>query len=95
MIPDEVRQDPILSKIFLEHKPEWVCWQTGLELRYLETTLFSMKQVMPNVVSTYDYHSMKIVLFQDEKWTDLDTQNSSILEIALPQDTVVIKRPGN
>jgi hypothetical protein len=35
IIPDEVRLDPIVGKIFVEHKPEWVCWQTGLELRYL------------------------------------------------------------
>ena len=35
IIPDDIRQDPILGKIFLENKPEWVCWQTGLELRYL------------------------------------------------------------
>jgi hypothetical protein len=50
-----------------------------------DTTLFSMKQVMPNVATTHDYHSMKIVLFQDEKWTDLDTQSSAILEVSLPQ----------
>jgi hypothetical protein len=52
-----------------------------------------MKQVMSNVATSNDYHSMKIVLYQDDKWTDLDTQSSSILEVSLPQDTVVIKRP--
>ena len=55
--------------------------------------MFSMKQVMPNVASSHDYHAMKIVLFQDEKWSELDTTSSSILEVSLPQDTVVIKRP--
>ena len=68
IIPDEAAfaQDPILGRIFVENKPEWVCWQTGLELRYLETTLFSMKQVLPKIPSAnlFDYHGMKIVLNQ-------------------------------
>ena len=68
IIPDETAfaQDPILGRIFVENKPEWVCWQTGLELRYLETTLFSMKQVLPKIPSSnlFDYHGMKIVLNQ-------------------------------
>ena len=93
IIPDEVRQDPILNKIYVENKPEWACWQTGIELRYLDAPLFSMKQVLPKVTSLFDYHTMKMMLYQDEIWTDIDTINSSILELSLPQDTVVIKRP--
>ena len=93
IIPEEVRQDPILNKIYVENKPEWVCWQTGLELRYLEAPLFSMKQVLPKVASLFDYHCMKMMLNQEDTWADIDTANSSILELSLPQDTVVIKRP--
>lgn len=74
-----------MGKIFIENKPEWVCWQTGLELQYLETTLFSMKQVLQKVASYYDYHVMKLLLFQEEAWGELDTTYSSILEISLPQ----------
>ena len=44
IIPDEIRQDAILGKIFVEHKPEWVCWQTGLELRYLVSQPFMKRQ---------------------------------------------------
>ena len=33
IIPEEIAQDPILAKIFVEQKPEWGCWKTGLELR--------------------------------------------------------------
>ena len=54
---------------------------------------YSMKQVLPKVVSLFDYHAMKMMLFQEESWLDLDTASSSILELSLPQDTVVIKRP--
>ncbi len=93
IVPDEVKQDPMLNKIYMENKPEWVCWQTGLELRYLETTLFSMKQVLTKVASMYEYHSMKMMLCQEENWVDIETASSSILELCLPQDTVVIKRP--
>ena len=100
IIPDETAfaQDPILGRIFVENKPEWVCWQTGLELRYLETTLFSMKQVLPKIPSAnlFDYHCMKIVLNQGTLddgtgagggggWTDLECHSSSILEVSLPQ----------
>ena len=93
IIPEEVRQDPMLNKIYVENKPEWVCWQTGLELRYLEAPLFSMKQVLPKVASLFDYHGMKMMLNQEDNWSDIDTATSSILELSLPQDTVVIKRP--
>ena len=48
-IPEEVAQDPILVKIFIEQRPEWICWQTGLELRYMDSTLFCMKQVNPSI----------------------------------------------
>ena len=83
----------MLNKIYVENKPEWVCWQTGLELRYLEAPLFSMKQVLPKVASLFDYHGMKMMLNQEDNWSDIDTATSSILELSLPQDTVVIKRP--
>ena len=33
IIPEEIAQDPTLAKIFVEQKPEWGCWKTGLELR--------------------------------------------------------------
>ena len=46
-----------------------------------------MKQVMANVATANDYHAMKIVLYQDEKWSELDTSSLSILEVSLPQDT--------
>ena len=62
---------------------------TGIELRYLDAPLFSMKQVLPKVKSVFEYNTMKMMLFQDDNWSDIDTINSSILELSLPQDTVV------
>lgn len=61
--------------------------------RYMDSTLFSLKQVLNRVPATYDYRSMNVVLYQEENWNEVDTKTSSILEVLLPQDTVVIKRP--
>ena len=52
-----------------------------------------IEQVLPRVPTTYDYRSMNMVLYQEENWSEVDTKGSSILEVLLPQDTIVIKRP--
>jgi serine/threonine protein kinase/GTPase SAR1 family protein len=93
IIPQEVEQDPQLGKIISENKPEWVCWQTGLELQYLDTTLFSVREVLPRSRTSFDYHHMNMMVKQEGKWTKVEQTGSAILEISLPQDTVVIKRP--
>ena len=68
----------------------------------MDSTLFSLKQVLGRTVTSattahahHDYQSMRMVLFQEESWAEVDTRQSAILEVMLPQDTVVIKRPGN
>ena len=94
IVPEEVsRGDPVLARLFVEQRPEWVCWKTGLELKYMDSTLFSLKQVLPRVPTAYDYRAMNVVLYQEENWCEIDTRGSSILEVLLPQDTIVIKRP--
>ena len=93
IIPQEVEQDVHLGRIISEHKPEWVCWQTGVELQYLDTTLFSIKEVLSRSMSTFDYHNMNMMIKQEGTWTQVEQAGSAILEISLPQDTVVIKRP--
>ena len=94
IVPEEMsRGDPVLARIFVEQRLEWVCWKTGLELKYMDSTLFSLKQVLPRVPTAYDYRAMNMVLYQEENWCEIDTRSSSILEVLLPQDTIVIKRP--
>ncbi|CAB4057710.1 unnamed protein product [Lepeophtheirus salmonis] len=93
VIPDDWYTDTLLSKIFMENKPEWTCWQSGLELRYLETTLFSLKQIFHESFNPFfDYHSMRMMIYQEDIWSPLDKSSSSILELSLPQDTVLIKK---
>ena len=63
IIPEEIEAVEGLGRIFVDNKPDWVCWQTGLELRYMETTLFSLKQVLHKVVTrTFDYYAMPFAL---------------------------------
>ena len=50
----------------------------------METTLFSLRQVLHKVVSrtTFDYYTMKVVIKQDENatnWSQIEL--SSILEV--------------
>ncbi len=95
VIPTEMSSDGALAKLFIEQRPEWVCWQTGLELRYLDATLFSLRQVTTYTTGTPDYSIFKMMAKgpEDENWAEVDTRQSSILEVVLPQDTVVVKRP--
>ena len=92
-IPHEAEQDPQIGKIISENKPEWVCWQTGLELQYLDTAIFSVKEILPRSQTSLNYHSMNMMVRQEGRWSEVDQSGSAILEICLPQDTVVIKRP--
>ena len=44
----------------LDVRAEWVLWQTGLELRYADTMLFRMKEVLPNMKnSPIDYRQLR------------------------------------
>ena len=92
-IPPEAEQDPQIGKIISENKPEWVCWQTGLELQYLDTAIFSVKEILPRSATSMSYHSMDMMAKLEGRWTEVEQTGSAILEICLPQDTVVIKRP--
>ncbi|XP_042874450.1 leucine-rich repeat serine/threonine-protein kinase 1-like isoform X4 [Penaeus japonicus] len=42
---------------------------------------------------TYDYKSMRFLVRQEGVWSDVEVNNSAVLEIILPNEAVVIKRP--
>lgn len=93
IIPKEVTTDARLAQM-LDVRADWVLWQTGMELRYAETTLFRMKEILPTMRNIpMDYSQLQLRAKQEGTWTDVDLANSSILEIYFPVDTVVIKRP--
>lgn len=93
ILPKDLQMDPLLASI-LNQRAEWICWQTGMELRYLDSTLFRMKEILPYLNnSPCDYRQMRFLLQQEGIWNDVDINNSSILEILLPNQTVVIQKP--
>ena len=71
-IPPEAEQDPQIGKIISENKPEWVCWQTGLELQYLDTAIFSVKEILPRSATSLSYHSMDMMAKLEGRWTEVE-----------------------
>ncbi|XP_044740580.1 leucine-rich repeat serine/threonine-protein kinase 1 isoform X2 [Chrysoperla carnea] len=89
MVPKEVLQDVQLAKM-LDVKAEWVLWQTGLQLKYGDITLFRMKEVLHSIPAYYRH--LRFKLKQDGVWCDVDLINSSILELYFPIETLLIKQ---
>lgn len=52
ILPKEVAQDMHLVKL-LDLKAEWILWQTGLQLKYGDITLFRMKEVSHSSAAYY------------------------------------------
>lgn len=93
VLPREAHQDPSILSI-LDKRAEWVCWQTGIELRYANTSLFRMKEVLTNLSNApCEYRQMHFMLQQEGIWGELDMSNSAILEVLLMNQTIVLKRP--
>lgn len=93
LIPKDVDMDPLLAAVF-NKRAEWICWQTGMELRYLDTTLFRMKEHLSHLNNApFEYRQMKFFVQQEGSWSDIEIINSAILEIILPNQTVVIQIP--
>ncbi|KAI5703280.1 hypothetical protein M8J75_009878 [Diaphorina citri] len=78
IIPKQVLQSAKLSQA-IDKRAEWILWQTGMELRFSDTVLFRMREVLR--------------IKQEGLWQDVDLSTASILEILLPSDTIVIKQP--
>ncbi|GIX66530.1 hypothetical protein CEXT_19861 [Caerostris extrusa] len=58
LIPKDVDMDPLLAAVF-NRRAEWICWQTGMELRYLDTTLFRMKEHLSHL-NNAPFESQKV-----------------------------------
>ncbi|CAG0916811.1 unnamed protein product [Notodromas monacha] len=93
--PHEVLQDSNFSSV-LDSPGEWVCWQTGIELKYASTTLFLMREILPTMGYTpCNYRDYKFEIKQEDGWEELDISERCILEILLPNESVVIRRPAS
>lgn len=92
VVPKEVSQDAKLAKL-LDVRAEWSLWQTGMELRYADTPLFSMKEVIHSNNNSVDYQSLRLQIKQEGNWSDVNLRGVCLVELYLPLDTLVIKRP--
>lgn len=91
VIPKDGQTNSLLLSVF-NSKAEWFCWQTGLSLRHFDTFLIRIKEVMTSITnSPYDYYHMKFMIQQEDQWTDLNINKSSLLEIYLPNQCLNVQ----
>ena len=77
----------------LSGRPEWKCWQTGVELTYLGVTVVRLKETLEeNPRSFCDYRRCHLVLKQDTDvdWVPVNTSSLSVLEILIPNQSLVV-----
>lgn len=74
-----------LSRSFLEsNKAEWLLWQTGVEVKFLNRMLFSLKEFLPLAeIRDYNYKDMKFKCRLDNSLINVDTEHASITEIVV------------
>ncbi len=91
VVPQKAQSDPILLSLF-NSKAEWLCWQTGMALRHFETFLIRVKEVFSHLPSNpYDYYHMKFLLQLEGQWKDVHINKSSLLEIYLPNQSLLVQ----
>ena len=94
-IPKDITKD-MLSSAMIDSKAEWICWQTGLALKYFGDIIFRVKEILPNVspaAKAIDYlqpSACKFLVNQEGSWSDIELHKSSILEIHIPNHCVKI-----
>ena len=54
----QVQQDAVLSSV-LAGPAEWRCWQTGIELKYADTTLIRIRELLGYLRYSPDYRKMR------------------------------------
>ncbi|KAK3593623.1 hypothetical protein CHS0354_025515 [Potamilus streckersoni] len=72
--------------------PSWRCWQTGLELVHFDNVLLQIKEIQGGSATgsgICDYSSLEMRCYFEEDWAKLDLNDSAVLEISFPIDTVV------
>ncbi len=85
------------NQVFMRREgswPEWKCWQTGVELRYLGVPLLRIKEAPRINANTFcDYRNCKLVIRQEQdiNWTPLNLTSTSILELIILNETLTIQ----
>ena len=74
--------------------PEWKCWQSGVELKYLGVTLLRLKEAgweNPNTLCDYRQCQLVIKSEQATSWSPLNVSTTSILEILIPNESLTVQ----
>lgn len=72
--------------------PTWHCWQTGIELLYMNTVVMIIKEVVqdrPGAICRYEDCQLMAVI--EDGWQVLDQSTSCYVEICLPSDFITHK----
>lgn len=90
------RDDKKLHRILEVNRAEWMLWQTGMEIQFMGHTLFSLKEFLPLAeVRDINYKEVKFKYRQDNNWTILDAETSSILELYMPDSALSLRYQGD
>lgn len=95
-LPEPLSQDPEFVRLANTKCPEWKCWQTGLSLAHWDQEIFRVKEILGSVFAKpgeFDYlQDVKFNLQQESTaWADIEIQKASILEIYLPNQSVLVE----
>ena len=74
--------------------PEWKCWQTGLELRFMDIVLARLKEAPRDKPNTFcDYRQCQMVMRQEELEGGvalLNLNSTSVLEVLFPNESITV-----
>ena len=79
----------------VDQKAEWICWQTGLALKYFGDVIFRVKEIVPTVTNNpidYNQSAARFTVNFEGSWTDICLQKSSVLEIYIPNHALKIDK---
>uniref|UniRef100_A0A2C9JFX8 non-specific serine/threonine protein kinase n=1 Tax=Biomphalaria glabrata TaxID=6526 RepID=A0A2C9JFX8_BIOGL len=89
LVPSDLIKKTPEVKCLTDRDPEWRCWQTGLELFYMGFEMLRIREVFFSAHSFFcDYSKCRIKCSIDNEWSLLDVDNSKILEIIFPTDSL-------
>lgn len=75
--------------------PEWKCWQTGVELRYMDVVLARLKEAPRSTPNTFcDYRQAQMVMRQEEMEGGvavLNLDSTAILEVLFPNESITVQ----
>ncbi|CAN7988726.1 unnamed protein product [Ixodes hexagonus] len=75
--------DKELLSLLSGRRAEWVCWQTGLELRYLDAPLLRVREVLPHLGGA-KLLSAQLKVEIEGHWSRVDTSGAVVVEVVLP-----------